>query len=417
MAEKSYDRSYEKRIVILFSLTWGFLHLNRLAVNFMMPAIMESIPMTNAQVSYISGATTVAFAISSAIIGYISDRTGHKKWWIVPLTITAGIFAGLSFIAQSFGMLIFFRAAFGVALGPILVLIYNIMEPASTKESYGKNTGYVNSTCEFIVTLCGPILMTQLCTWMGWRNSTALICVLVLLVGLIMIKVVRDTGKSELQVDSRKGQLRQVLRKKNVVLAGLIAIMALGGYWIIMNYAPLYGVEYAGLDINGMGIVTSSMGVLAIIYAFIVPKISDNVGRKPVLAIVFGIAIIAPIVMAIMPESKGTIAVYALIAGLPISTLPIYYSIVPYESVPDSLKATAGGFVAGVGEAIGGAVVPAIAGNVCPDLKTIILSAAIVFGVAMILSICLTETNPNTLKKRREKKRCRGIREERFKER
>ena len=408
MAEKSYDRSYEKRIVILFSLTWGFLHLNRLAVNFMMPAIMESIPMTNAQVSYISGATTVAFAISSAIIGYISDRTGHKKWWIVPLTIMAGIFAGLSFIAQSFGMLIFFRAAFGVALGPILVLIYNIMEPASTKESYGKNTGYVNSTCEFIVTLCGPILMTQLCTWMGWRNSTALICVLVLLVGLIMIKVVRDTGKSELQVDSRKGQLRQVLRKKNVVLAGLIAIMALGGYWIIMNYAPLYWVEYAGLDINGMGIVTSSMGVLAIIYAFIVPKISDNVGRKPVLAIVFGIAIIAPIVMAIMPESKGTIAVYALIAGLPISTLPIYYSIVPYESVPDSLKATAGGFVAGVGEAIGGAVVPAIAGNVCPDLKTIILSAAIVFGVAMILSICLTETNPNTLKKRREKEEMQG---------
>lgn len=408
MAEKSYDRSYEKRIVILFSLTWGFLHLNRLAVNFMMPAIMESIPMTNAQVSYISGATTVAFAISSAIIGYISDRTGHKKWWIVPLTITAGIFAGLSFIAQSFGMLIFFRAAFGVALGPILVLIYNIMEPASTKESYGKNTGYVNSTCEFIVTLCGPILMTQLCTWMGWRNSTALICVLVLLVGLIMIKVVRDTGKSELQVESRKGQLRQVLRKKNVVLAGLIAIMALGGYWIIMNYAPLYWVEYAGLDINGMGIVTSSMGVLAIIYAFIVPKISDNVGRKPVLAIVFGIAIIAPIVMAIMPESKGTIAVYALIAGLPISTLPIYYSIVPYESVPDSLKATAGGFVAGVGEAIGGAVVPAIAGNVCPDLKTIILSAAIVFGVAMILSICLTETNPNTLKKRREKEEMQG---------
>ena len=408
MAEKSYDRSYEKPIVILFSLTWGFLHLNRLAVNFMMPAIMESIPMTNAQVSYISGATTVAFAISSAIIGYISDRTGHKKWWIVPLTITAGIFAGLSFIAQSFGMLIFFRAAFGVALGPILVLIYNIMEPASTKESYGKNTGYVNSTCEFIVTLCGPILMTQLCTWMGWRNSTALICVLVLLVGLIMIKVVRDTGKSELQVDSRKGQLRQVLRKKNVVLAGLIAIMALGGYWIIMNYAPLYWVEYAGLDINGMGIVTSSMGVLAIIYAFIVPKISDNVGRKPVLAIVFGIAIIAPIVMAIMPESKGTIAVYALIAGLPISTLPIYYSIVPYESVPDSLKATAGGFVAGVGEAIGGAVVPAIAGNVCPDLKTIILSAAIVFGVAMILSICLTETNPNTLKKRREKEEMQG---------
>ena len=408
MAEKSYDRSYEKRIVILFSLTWGFLHLNRLAVNFMMPAIMESIPMTNAQVSYISGATTVAFAISSAIIGYISDRTGHKKWWIVPLTITAGIFAGLSFIAQSFGMLIFFRAAFGVALGPILVLIYNIMEPASTKESYGKNTGYVNSTCEFIVTLCGPILMTQLCTWMGWRNSTALICVLVLLVGLIMIKVVRDTGKSELQVDSRKGQLRQVLRKKNVVLAGLIAIMALGGYWIIMNYAPLYWVEYAGLDINGMGIVTSSMGVLAIIYAFIVPKIADRVGRTPVLALGVGLAVLAPSVVGGVPESKGTIAVYALIAGLPISTLPIYYSIVPYESVPDSLKATAGGFVAGVGEAIGGAVVPAIAGNVCPDLKTIILSAAIVFGVAMILSICLTETNPNTLKKRREKEEMQG---------
>lgn len=403
MSEKTYDRGYEKRIVVLFSLTWGFLHLNRLAVNFMMPAIMESIPMTNAQVSYISGATTFAFAISSVVIGYISDRTGHKKWWIVPCTLIAGLFAGLSFTAQSFGMLIFFRAAFGVALGPILVLIYNIMERASTKESYGKNTGCVNSTCEFIVTLCGPVLMTQLCTWIGWRSSTALICVLVFLVGLAMIKIVRDTGKSELEVTSKSGQLRQVLKEKNVVLAALIAVMGIGGYWIIMNYAPLYWVEYAGLDINGMGFVTSSMGVLAIIYAFIVPKISDNVGRKPVLAAVFGIAVIAPVVMSLTPKSGSTILVYALIAGLPISTLPLYFSIVPYESVPDSLKATAGGFVTGMGEAVGGAVVPAIAGNVCPDLKTIVSSAAVVFAIAMVLALCLTETNPRTLRRRKER--------------
>lgn len=409
MSEKIHDRNYEKRLVTLFSLTWGFLHLNRLSVNFMMPAIMESIPMTNAQVSYISGATTFAFAISSAVIGYISDRTGHKKWWIIPLTLLAGVFAGLSFSAKSFGALVFFRAAFGVALGPILVLIYNIMERASTEDSYGKNTGYVNSTCEFIVSLCGPIMMTQLCTMLGWRSSTALICVLVLAVGIAMIKIVRDTGKSELKAGGRSGQLRQVLRKKNVVLAAFIAIMGIGGYWIIMNYAPLYWVEYAGLDINGLGFVTSSMGVLAIIYAFIVPKISDNVGRKPVLAAVFGIAIIAPVVMAFMPQGKITIVVYALIAGLPISTLPLYFSIVPYESVPDSLKATAGGFVTGVGEAVGGAVVPAIAGNVCPDLKSIIFSAAIVFATAMILSICLTETNPATVRRRNE---ARKIQEE-----
>lgn len=121
--------------------------------------------------------------------------------------------------AKSFGALVFFRAAFGVALGPILVLIYNIMERASTEDSYGKNTGYVNSTCEFIVSLCGPIMMTQLCTMLGWRSSTALICVLVLAVGTAMIKIVRDTGKSELKAGGRSGQLRQVLRKKNVVLA------------------------------------------------------------------------------------------------------------------------------------------------------------------------------------------------------
>ena len=81
----------------------------------------------------------------------------------------------------------------------------------------------------------------------------------------------------------------------------------------------------------------------------------------------------------------------------------------PYESVPDSLKATAGGFVTGVGEAVGGAVVPAIAGNVCLDLKSIIFSAAIVFATAMILSICLTETNPATVRRRNE---ARKIQEE-----
>lgn len=399
-----YGKPYERRITVLFALTWSFLHLNRLAVNFMMPAIMENIPMTDTQVSYVSGCTTLAFAITSTIVGYLSDRTGHKKWWIVPLTILAGIFAGLSFTAQTFFALIVFRTLFGVALGPILVLIYNLLERGSAPESYGRNTGCVNSCCEFMVTLCGPVLMTQLATTLGWRAATAIISVFVILVGLAMLKIVKDTGASELQAGGKRGQLTEALRHKNVILAALIAVMALGGYWIIMNYGPLYWTRYAGFDINGMGFVTSSMGVLAIIFAFTVPKLSDNLGRKPVLITVFAISIIAPAVMAAMPKSPVTIVVYALIAGLPISTLPLYYTIVPYESVPDSIKATAGGFITGVGEAVGGFVVPVIASSVTPDVKSTIFSAAIVFAIAAILSACLTETNAAVLRRRAEKK-------------
>lgn len=78
-AQSQHDVGYERKLVLLFALGWGFLFLDRLCISYLMPTLMPALELNNAQVGYIGSITTVCFAISSAVVGALSDRSGYRK--------------------------------------------------------------------------------------------------------------------------------------------------------------------------------------------------------------------------------------------------------------------------------------------------------------------------------------------------
>ncbi len=411
---KAHDTRYEWRLVILFAFGWGFLFLDRLCISYMMPTLTEAMSLTNAQVGLLGSVNTICFAISSIVVGILSDRSGYRKRWLIPFVFATAIFSGLCAVSTNHTQLMILRGLVGLAEGPIMALIYSLLAPASTDETYGRNTGIVNVGAAVIAVTLGPVAITQLLSISTWQMTFLLASIPSAILGLIMIKAVKErkTEKAAVPDSTQKeGGLKillEALRIRNVLLCCLIGIVGFGAYWVLMLYVPLYWTSVVGKDIQSMGFVTSGMGVLAVVYCFFVPKISDVIGRKTALLLFYFTSMLAPFSMALFAQSDVTVYIYMMLAGIPCATLPIFMSIVPVESSPDYLRASAGGLVVGIGELIGGSVIPAWAGRLADQsaggLTTTMLVGAVCLLIAGLLSIGLKESNAAVLAKRAQRK-------------
>lgn len=287
-----------------------------------------------------------------------------------------------------------------------MALIYAILAPASRPSTYGRNTGLVNMGAAIIAVTLGPVVITQLVGVTTWQVAFLLAAIPSAIIGFVMIALIKETYNPPETVSGKKqNTFVEALKYRNVLMCCLIGIAGFGGYWIMMLYAPVYWTNAAGIDIQSMGFVASGMGVLAVVYSFLIPKLSDNLGRKSVLIVVYFLAFLAPLVLSTMVGTKLSIGVYLLFAGLPCAVLPLFMSIIPVESTPPELRATAGGLVIGIGEVIGGAIVPAVAGNIgdAYGLTATMLIGAACLLIAAILGFFLKETNIVVLQKREKK--------------
>ena len=134
----------------------------------------------------------------------------------------------------------------------------------------------------------------------------------------------------------------------------------MAGYWTGMLFAPVYLTSVVNLSVQTMGWMGSLMGVLYVVYCFIVPTVSDKFGRKPVLAIAFVLAALSPLCMFLFSGSMFSVVTYIIFGGFAASMTPIYHSLVPMESVDVKLIATANAMVMGIGDLIGTAIYPVI---------------------------------------------------------
>ena len=153
------------------------------------------------------------------------------------------------------------------------------------------------------------------------------------------------------------------------------------------------------MSLQTMGLVMSAFGIGAIVWQFALPLVSDYIGRKMTL-FVFLLCEIIPLLL-LYYFHHGWVPIFAIVAlGGPIVTLnALIISIIPVESVPSHLAATAGALVQGVGEFVGAFMV-GIAGilAITYGLTTVLLIAGGSAFVAALLALGLKETSARKVK-------------------
>lgn len=165
---------------------------------------------------------------------------------------------------------------------------------------------------------------------------------------------------------------------------------------------PLFLTNTRGFTPDMMSWLMATLGISAGIGSFVVPAISDAVGRKPVFVAACLLGLILPLGAMYLNGSIWILVLVFFFGWALNGIFPLFMATVPAESVDPRLTATLTGIVMGTGEVIGGVLSPLAAGAAA-DVYGLSAPLWIMFGLTALAVICalgLRETAPRVLAKR-----------------
>jgi predicted MFS family arabinose efflux permease len=409
---KSEDRvstakRYQTGLVVLFFLTWGTVFLNRMSVLYLAPFIVPNMHLTHPQVGLLASVLALAWAASGLVFGALSDRLGRRPI-LIPAVFFFSLFSWFSAVAHSFGLLLLSRGLMGIAQGPTLPTMTAMIESTSEPKNRGRDIGVIVSAGALVGLAFAPVLTTQIGARFGWRTALFIVGIPGLFLGLLIWKFVQepeemDAASSHHAKPSLPDYL-SVLKVPNMLLCCLAAAGFMTWLFVMHVFAPIYLTEVSRRSATWAGLVIGASGLGSFVWGWIFPWVSDRAGRKPVLIFIALLSASVPLIyqMSFFLNHPWLLAAAGFLAngGQGIAALAIV--LVPTESVPHRFAATAIGLATLVGEIFGGALAPALAGQVADryGLAAPLWIASLGALAVFIASLFMTETAPAVCRKK-----------------
>jgi predicted MFS family arabinose efflux permease len=357
-------KRYQTGLVVLFFFTWGSVFLARMSVVYLAPFIAPDLHLSHAQVGLLASALALAWAASGLIFGAVSDRIGRRPV-LIPTVFLFSVFSWLSGIAQSFVQLLFMRALMGVAEGPTWPAMTSMIEASSEPKNRGRNIGIVVSASALAGLALAPVLTTQIAARFGWRTAFFVAGIPGIILGILIWKFVKEPESGELHhAKPSLGDYLSLLRYRNMLLCCVGAAGFMTWLFVMHAFAPLYITEVSGRSATTAGFIIGAGGLGAFVWGWVFPWMSDRTGRKSSLLFVALVSATAPLIYQVpfLIAHPWLMAAAGFFANAGHSMAPFVLVLIPTESVPSKFAATAIGLATLVGEVVGGAMAPAMAG-------------------------------------------------------
>lgn len=378
----SHDVRYERKTLLLLSLGFGLVGFDRWLMAPMFPYMMGDLHLNYTQLGSLIGILSVAWGVWSIVTGPVSDRFGRKRI-LVATMIAFSLLSSLSGLVASFVSLMAMRAVMGIAEGTFTPASLAANSDASLPARRGLNQGLQLSTMPLFGMGIAPVVATQLMRMVpSWHWVFAISALPGLVLSALIWTMLRDERPDiSLATESHasKPKWSQLLKSRNVAVATIAMICAMGGIFVITAMMPTYLVAVLHLDARSMGFVASAVGFGGFIGCFALPGISDYVGRRPTaLTGFFAAALLLYFFSNVGANPTVLFALLFCIAVFAIGLLSLLSGPVTIDAAPAGLVASAIGLVSGVGETVGGGIAPAAAGFVAQH-----------FGLARVLDFAL----------------------------
>lgn len=406
---KGHDTSYEWKIILLLSITFGLVGLDR----FVLPIILQSpnstmaadLGLTPQDGGTLAGYLGMAWGISAFVMGYLADKLGRRAV-MVPAILVFSLMSAMSGMVGSLMALVLARIIMGVAEGPVASTGVAIAVEASKPERRGMNNGIFQCMISLFGLALAPLIATRLLQSYDWRVVFMLVGAPGVVVAIIMWFVIREPLKRLETAHGGGGggvPFTSMFNHRNAKVAPLTLICAMGGIFVIaamlMGYLTAPVGAGLGLDPLTAGNVFSAVGIGGCIGQFAMPALSDFIGRKvSTLASYILAAVALYFFTQAGPENTTTLWVLLFFASLfNFAALAILAGPVAAEAAPPGMLASMAGFVIFAGEFVGGGAAPMIAGRIASGeygLKGALYFAAIGLVVGFVVALFLKETAP-----------------------
>lgn len=412
---KGHDTSYEWKIILLLSLTFGLVGLDR----FILPIILQSpnstmaadLGLTPADGGTLAGYLGMAWGISAFVMGYLADKVGRRAV-IVPAIVVFSLMSVFSGIAGSLMALIIFRIIMGVAEGPVASTGVAIAVEASKPERRGMNNGIFQCMISLFGLALAPYIATRLLESYSWHAVFMIVGVPGLVMAALMWFVVREPVKRAAAAHGGGGgnaPFLSMFAHRNAKVAPLTLICAMGGIFVIAAMLQAYLTappEAMGLGLDALtaGSVFTAVGFGGCIGQFAMPALSDVIGRKLATLASYLLAAVALYFFTQAgPDNTTTLWILLFFASLfNFAALAILAGPVAAEAAPPGMLASMAGFVIFAGEFVGGGAAPMIAtqivGNPEYGLRGALYFAAIGLVAGFIVALFLKETAPRKIR-------------------
>ena len=400
-AATRWDTSYEWKIILVLSLTFGLVGLDRFILPVLFPVFMEELNLTYEDLGNIVGILAVFWGLSAFAMGFLSDRVGRRKV-LIPAVVTFSLMSVFTGMAGGLVGLLVIRAIMGLAEGPVASIGVAVAVEASHPKRRGMNNGIFQCMISLFGNAIGPIIATQLLLVTDWRAVFMIVGIPGLIMAAVMFFLVREPASAApvaaAGTPAARPGFADLFRHRNVPLAMLTLMCAMGGIFVMGAMMPNYLTDYLGLSIQEMGVVTSAIGFGGCLGQFLMPTVSDFIGRKLATLLSYILAAVFTYLFT-QADASSLSTLFWLIffaALFNFSALAILAGPVAAEAAPLGMVASVAGLVIGAGEIFGGGVAPSIAGRIAGAYGIQHVFTFTIAGLILgfVIALFLKETAP-----------------------
>jgi len=408
MSQNGFWR-YETRLMAVLCLTFGFVFFDRNAMSYLGPYVQKDLGLTLTEIGSLSSALSFAFALSALAIGYLSDRTGKRKSILIVTVVIFSLCSVLSGVAGSFMILYLSRVLMGFAEGGVLPISQSLIALESDEKRRGLNGGVMqNLGSNLIGSTLAPIVLVAIAEAYHWRTAFYVAAIPGLICAFLCWKVVREPKPHPIAVveepaASEKMGVLQMFRYRNIILCAVMCCFMVA--WMILGWVflPFVYANHLNLPAQQSSVLMALLGISAAVFAFIVPGLSDKLGRKPVVVAFSLIGVLYPLAVLNYTGSPVLLGAIIFIGWSASGVFPIFMATIPSETIPSKYVATSLGLIVGVGEVVGGGFGAPLAGKLGdlygPTAPMYMAMACAVMGA--LLALGLKETAPVKVRARK----------------
>ena len=318
------------------------LGLGRFSLGMLLPAMGNALQLSYSQMGFVSTMNFVGYLVAVLLCGRLMALFGARN------LITSALFAiGLSMVAigrtHNLYLLVFLYLLTGMGSALANVPVMALVSIWFTSEKRGKAAGFIVIGSGFAIILSGKLIPYLNHTYeQGWRLGWIFLGILVMFVGVVCYLVIRNrpqerglqpVGWTDQKTDSQDS-FEKPLRLNSRLILHCATIYFLFGftYVIYATFIVTAMVQEKGFSEEIAGNFWSWVGLLSLLSGPVFGTISDKLGRKTSLMMVFSIQSLA----------------YFLI-GMDLPQIFLYLSIGCYGivawSIPSIMAALVGDYV------------------------------------------------------------------------
>ncbi|CAG1013827.1 Tetracycline resistance protein, class B [Anaerolineales bacterium] len=346
------------------------------------------------------GISAMAYALTSTIaapfIGTLADRFGRRPIILFSLAAYILAFSGYLFAASAW-LLILLRGLAGALTAGLIPAITGSVGDLASEDRRAQWIGIVNGGAS-VGWIAGPVLGGQLYDHCGYVVPFAVAIVMAVGALLLAVFLIPETYRDahfDRPQSSLKSGFQTLFSSSTFFLLMLISFGVLFAWAFIEPQFMFYAYDDLGWTSSQLGLTMSTYGVALMFGEFTLGRLSDRLGRKPVL--IFGLALFSAQFIGLAVFHNATWIVLSFILaglgnGLYDPALGAYIlDITPpeYKARSMGLKSTLGS----LGSLFGPALVVLISPLTGPQ-AVFLISAGLVWMLTFISGLILHTPQP-----------------------